>query len=603
MSRPTNVSKFEQADEWMRYSFGAGMRDYLTSDMVDPIGVAVVEVDQLIKKSGARKLLCQWQAEDAKSAAGRPAVFTPTAALALILLQLRLGESPLITHMTKTVLKLNKTHRKILGLSYDEIDERLYDRIWTAVMRLIRLVDEFPGRRDKILTEAEFIAVKEARNAEDTQMRRERMFTLANGLIEASRQMMRQDLLDRYEGNVAIDATSVPIAGKLGNPSSKVLVGDRRSINYDAGYHRGTGSHDAVTHSDAAILKKTEPGVKHHAKSRAKLVWGTELEIARTTANLHEKEDLFPMVSTSVSFHIPGAIKGEGLRLMQSIRDRGHRINLVIVDRAYNYGLYDEFAIPVRLLGGKLVMTYQDEHLGAQAYDARGFVQVSGSWYLDTIPQVLRDADKVILSARNTFKKSKLKDSRSVRREIAAAEDLYAKQLAKRTDYMLKAKGRMDEKWTRRYLLPTTTAEYAAWKKRPGAHQGGTVMMKHPNIVDPKDANPSGLKHEQYFPFGDKDWSAAMGMRNGVESVNRNLKRGQYEDLANPDHRAVRGNTYTYLVGALSAVVENLRQILSFYKGQLATKRLTPKNDSIPSIFWQSDLLGEHNDESPQPPG
>jgi hypothetical protein len=94
-----------------------------------------------------------------------------------------------------------------------------------------------------------------------------------------------------------------------------------------------------------------------------------------------------------------------------------------------------------------------------------------------------------------------------------------------------------------------------------------------------------------------------MGMRNGVESVNRNLKRAQYEDLANPDHRAVRGNTYTYLVGALSTVVENLRQILSFYKRQLATKLLTPKNDSIPSLFWQSDPLREENDTSPQPPG
>ena len=603
MSRPTNLSKYEEADQWMCHSFGAGMRDYLDSTMADPIGVAVVEVDRLIKKSGVRNSLRDWQAEDAKSAAGRPAIFTPAAALGLVLLQLRLGKSPLITHMTKTVLGLNATHRKILGLTNDEIDERLYDRIWTAIMRLIRLVDEFPGRRDRILTQAEFIAVKKARDAADTQMRRERMFILANTLIEASRQMMRQDLLDRYEGNVAIDATCVPIAGKLGNPSSKVLVGDRRSINYDAGYYRGTGSHDAVTHTDATVLKKTEPGVKHHAKSRAKLVWGTELEISRTTANLHEKEDLFPMITTGVSFHIPGAIKGEGLRLMQSIKARGHRINLVIVDRAYNYGIYNEFAVPVRRLGGKLVVTYQDQHLGAQAYDARGFVQISGTWHLDTIPQVLRDADKVILGARNKFKKSKAKDSRSVRSDIKAAEDLYAKQVAKRRNYMLKAKGQMDENLTRRYLLPTTTAEYAMWKRRPGTHQGDTVMMKHPEVVDPADTNPSGLKHEQYFPFGDKDWSAAMGLRNGVESVNRNLKRAQYEDLANPDHRAVRGNTYTYLVGALSTVIENLRQILSFYKRQLATKSLTPKNDSIPSVFWQSDLLPNESDTGQQPPG
>jgi hypothetical protein len=106
-------------------------------------------------------------------------------------------------------------------------------------------------------------------------------------------------------------------------------------------------------------------------------------------------------------------------------------------------------------------------------YDARGFVQVSGSWYLDTIPQVLHDADKVILSARNKYKKSKLKEPRSIRREIAAAEDLYAKQLTKRANYMLKAKGRIDEKWTRRYVLPTTTAEY------------GDVAIRHAGLRAP----------------------------------------------------------------------------------------------------------------------
>jgi hypothetical protein len=139
------------------------------------------------------------------------------------------------------------------------------------------------------------------------------------------------------------------------------------------------------------------------------------------------------------------------------------------------------------------------------------------------------------LSARNKYKKSKLEGSRAVRREIAAAEKLYAKQLAKRIDYMLKAEGRMDEKWTRRYLLPTSTAEYAKWKHQPRAHQGDTVVIRHPEVVDPKDTNPSGLKHEQYFPFGDKGWSAAMGMRNHGHAQWSRIRQPQSQA------RAVRG--------------------------------------------------------------
>ena len=91
-------------------------------------------------------------------------------------------------------------------------------------------------------------------------------------------------------------------------------------------------------------------------------------------------------------------------------------------------------------------------------------------------------------------------------------------------------------------------------------------------------------------------------MRNGVESVNRNLKRSQYEDIANPDNRAVRGNTFTYLVTALATVVENMRQMLSFYKRKLAVDKVTPKNREIPSTFWQSPGPIDLTAESPQPP-
>jgi hypothetical protein len=75
-----------------------------------------------------------------------------------------------------------------------------------------------------------------------------------------------------------------------------------------------------------------------------------------------------------------------------------------------------------------------------------------------------------------------------------------------------------------------------------------------------------------------QEWfDAANSVRrdHGVESVNRNLKRSQYEDIADPEKRAVRGNTFTYLVMALATVVENLRNIISFYKRQLSITTLS----------------------------
>ena len=92
-------------------------------------------------------------------------------------------------------------------------------------------------------------------------------------------------------------------------------------------------------------------------------------------------------------------------------------------------------------------------------------------------------------------------------------------------------------------------------------------------------------------------------MCNVVESANRALKRTQFENIADPDLRAIHGNTFTYIVVALAAGVENVRQLLTFYKGELAVITMTAKNDDIARIFWQSDGPAPHSDETIQPPG
>lgn len=164
-------------------------------------------------------------------------------------------------------------------------------------------------------------------------------------------------------------------------------------------------------------------------------------------------------------------------------------------------------------------------------------------------------------------------------------------------------KGVMAPDWSRRYLIPTDAPGYNGWKAKSNSHQGVTVTMKRPEGKEADQPNPGGLKHEQHFPWGSEEWTRANGMRNGVESVNRNLKRSQYEDMADPEKRAVRGNTFTYLVAALATVVENLRQIISFYKRQLATVPFTAKNKNVPNVFWQSDDRPTTEHDETEPPG
>ncbi|MCY7287250.1 MAG: hypothetical protein LH624_03115 [Cryobacterium sp.] len=660
MSRPTNSSQREHAEQWMLTTFGHRMGDYLKESRHEPMGLAVVEVDRVLKIGRTRQLLASWRDDDVLSKAGAKAILDPSAALGLILLQIRIGRPTLITELAQTMLQLSPRQRAVLGLAHDGKDERVYERIWAAVQRLIALVDEFPGRRDKVLTESEYRKVVAGQEPEHCRVRRNRMWTLANDLVNASWLLLPEDVRDRYDGNHAIDATFVPLYGKAGNPSSRNLEGDRRTANPFGGFYRREGSHGAVTHADARALKKTDPKNKHKGTSTGKLMWGIEAEIARMTPNHPGEVDHFPLLTTALGFHIPGAIIGEGLNLLKSIHNRDLKINYVIMDRAYSSAKYEEFQVAAHILGAKLVFDYKDEDLGVKAHDPRGFVQVSGSWYLDTLPQVLRNADRAINAVRKQHGESagKLAKVESAHEKLQAqtmgtlngpddratdgqadtiayaetldpdavdeakitiaaarrkygpsarilqqALGLYTQQLERRELYRLKSKGRMSADGTRRYIIPTDAPDYYLWKAQPLAHQGQSVLMKLPTGKDTEDPNAGGLKHEQYFPYGAEQWRTTYAMRNGVESVNRNLKRSQYEDIANPDKRAVRGNTFTYLVVALASVVENLRQMLSFYKRKLALVTVTPKNRELPGTFWQSAGPSPANDDGLQPPG
>ena len=65
----------------------------------------------------------------------------------------------------------------------------------------------------------------------------------------------------------------------------------------------------------------------------------------------------------------------------------------------------------------------------------------------------------------------------------------------------------------------------------------------------------------------------------------------------------MRGNTFTYLVGALALVSENLRKMIKFFKKKLVLHKLTAKNERLPSIFWQSPNATTNPNETDKPPG
>jgi hypothetical protein len=603
VSRPTKDAQFEQAEAWMLHTFGYRARDHAEAQLQSPISVAVVEIDRVFKHGDIRRRLRQWRSEDVLSNAGRKSYLDETTVLALILLQLRIGKVTLISDMARTVMTMNQRQRQAIGIKHGENDddELLYDRIGGAVYRLMALVDEFPGPRKKIPSRDEYRALVERRDPEKAARNRARMQELFNALLEGSWGMLPKEVRARWEGNLAQDATLVALGGKAGNPAARNLDKARRSINYDAGYYRHGGNHAAITSDDAQAFKKAGKATGTTVIKQKDGIWGVEAELARIIPNLSGEADQFPLFTLAASAHIPGAIVGEGARLATSLHERGHRLNHWVVDRAYPNGRPYGFHIALRRLGAKLVFDYKTNDLDVQTHTADGFIMVTGHWFLNNLPVVLRNADKAMRDAETRYdnamvriKNQSLSDKdkadlkKPIVHEFAQAEHLYQQQLEQRAKYMLKPKGQMAPDGTRRYLVPINAPGYAKWKAKPNSHQGKTVTMTLPTLEElAKSPRIGGVKDEQYYQYGTPEWSRIYGLRNTVESANRNAKRSQFEGLGDPDKRAARGNTFTYIIIALALVSENLRQAVSFFKRKLALRKLTSKNTYVPSLFWQ----------------
>lgn len=604
MSRPTDDEQRERAEEWMLQTFGYRMRDYTRAHLSEPISVAVVEIDRVFKLGGVRELLHQWRSEDVLSNAGRKPYLDEAAALALILLQFRIGRYTLFSDMAKTVMSMSPRQREAIGIHHDDQDRLLYDRVAGAVLRLIALVDEFPGPKRKIPNREQFrdIISNREKYQEKCARNKQRMHTLFDAVLEGTWRMLPSDVRERWDGNVAEDATLVELLGKAGNPSSSNLDRDRHSINYDGTFYTRSGNHSAITPDDNAALKsngKSSTAKVTDAKGRK---WGVEAELVRIIPNADGTAD-FPLITIAGGAHKVGEIVGEGARLAQSLHDRGHRINHWVVDRLYSNGKPFEFQLPIRHLGGKLVFDYQEQTLGVMTHTANGFIMVSGRWFLDNLPNAHRECDAKMRIAENAYDAEKARVKKLIlssaekakklapaKRRYLQALKLYDDQLAEREKYMLKPKGKIAPDGTRRYLIPTDAPGYNTWKAKDKSHQGRTVSMELPTDEElAKSPRAGGIKDEQYYHFGTEAWRKAYALRNTVESANANAKRSQFEDLADPNKRSARGNTFTYIVIALALVAENLRQILTFFQQRLQSKgRFGSKTRHAADAYWQS---------------
>jgi hypothetical protein len=162
--------------------------------------------------------------------------------------------------------------------------------------------------------------------------------------------------------------------------------------------------------------------------------------------------------------------------MVESLRERDHKFNSVVVDRAYPGGKAFEFQVAVRKLGAKLVFDYKDRELEGQRYHPYGFIQVTGAWCLNVLFKVLwgaaglgfraakneRDAAVIRTKKANDLTDTlRTKARNQADNKFKMTQDLYDQQVAERAKYILKNKGHMSPDGTQH------CAPMSRWRAEP----------------------------------------------------------------------------------------------------------------------------------------
>ncbi|MDQ2729791.1 MAG: hypothetical protein M3Y91_18475 [Actinomycetota bacterium] len=321
--------------------------------------------------------LTEWRAEDRKDKGlgGRPAHLDERAVLVCFVL-LALEHSPLlVSRMAETIAhRLSGKAKALLGIDVakarlgidgaETADKDWYDRAWRTIHSLLDVIDPFPakGKRNRLLTKAEWADVVTARDPAESARKQERLDWVCNELLEATLRMIPRDVRRRWKGNLCIDATPVAAFGKRGTTKRSDLV----SIEPDAAWYVREGDH-------------RDPGDDRN-KAPRKVMWGWETTLTVMSTNDPTGDDEFPYLVASIGFDKPGFdVSGHGARSFASIIERGHPAGHAIADRAYfPNSKAEDLQLPLRALGYHLVFDYRNDQLGVTESYA-GAIQVEGA--------------------------------------------------------------------------------------------------------------------------------------------------------------------------------------------------------------------------------
>ncbi|WP_065571995.1 hypothetical protein [Microbacterium oleivorans] len=484
---------------------------------------------QLIDESGIVEYLEECDRKDRKSNAGRPPQLRFRTVLVLLMMHVDAGDAR-YRAMAKTLLaRTTPATRAYLGLpTLLSNEKQWYGRVARSLNRILDLMEPWEVSKRHHITAEEFRAAK----ASYSQEKRDRAEEVTNMLLHATVRRLPTEIMDRYKGNVAIDATPIYLVGRA---NSRWGADEKERWNLDGmstpytreGSHEGDGS------------RTDEPA------------W--ELETVVTVANKPGDPLSFPVLMTGASMQHPGRNKYGPLRAVRQhskMFDRMRRFRLM-ADQMYNYFVPERFQNEIRKLGFRGVWNFEGKGRGG----IRGFFEdavcADGHLYLKWMPRDLA-------VATTDYEEGKL------------TRDEYLAKLASRSKYALKDHGRPDEDGFQRFTYPPITRDMMLFDPATGERLKRTPKLAKKSLeIGPNTKEGMRIiKHLSAVEFLSEEWHAWFGLRNRVEENNQWFKGDSGTDIGNPEKRRAVGYAYNSLVVGMAAAVSNMRRIVSHIEAE-----------------------------------
>ncbi|WP_426622405.1 hypothetical protein [Microbacterium sp. As-52] len=401
------------------------------------------------------------------------------------------------------------------------------------------------------LTLAEQVRAEAARD----QVRTDRSRWVRQALVDASVALLPQRYRDRYNGDVSLDSTNVPILGKV-HSRATTLVRNGKPLNDPEvlEYSKTLSPGGLATNVDFSA------GTYNHEhrddKPKAPPIPAFEMDIVTmmdTEGYDEKRHPAFCRLITGIGFHRPGNIKHEPREAMHQHSRSFEQRGIAAADRAFNGQKPENFQQPLRIDGWEFAFDYKKDQFGVQA-TVPGYrvIVVDGALYVDYMPKRLRyitywfHNDQADPDTGELFTRQDVEDAIEARKAYALKRHGNI-----RSEEAHRGKQRFTYPEPRTYIAfdPATGKRISATKNNL---RGSLQLDPHADVV----------RHLQRYPWGTSEWKQAYGQRNQVESVNKSIKHTRFTDLESAAKRPGRGETYHSLATALMAVAYNVRVLV-----------------------------------------